>query len=328
MSFCPKCGKEVSDEFKVCPYCGSTLGAPNASSAPVTPATPEANPFQQVQQISPKFPPTPAYQPKKSKKKIIIIIAAAVAVLLLLIIIISAGGKDDTDTGYDYDNDTATTSSYASGSATTAATTAATSGGKNGVIASDRIVEPVSEDGTGSILTGDDYYLIAFGKKYVIGEATLQDFLDDGWYLDPEDSFDDPTMDVDSYTYVPCGNLIKGDSIIYGPRFVNFSKTETRPLSECKLLSFTINFTGYSTLQDMDIPASNIEDLVLPLGVTKDYCMADLIDSAKQVGLGHYEQDYDRYYSCNTTNNYDDPDESYSIQGEFDHDAHDHQHYL
>ena len=188
---------------------------------------------------------------------------------------------------------------------------------RNGII--DKMVEPTSVDGDGSKLTGDDYSFTAFGKKYTLGKSSLQDFLDDGWSFDTESGdANDPESDVDSYTYISTANLVKDGSIIYYPRFVNFSKSKSKKLSECKLLQYTINFSGKNVSGDENVAPSKAESFELPLGITADYNMATTMKRIEESGLGHYEQDYDTYYTLYLASNYDDADHNYGIDANFD----------
>ncbi|MBR1531294.1 MAG: hypothetical protein IJ643_04450 [Eubacterium sp.] len=181
------------------------------------------------------------------------------------------------------------------------------------------MAEPTSVDGSGSKLTGDDYSFTAFGTKYTLGKSTLQDFLDNGWAFDKEsDSMNDPETKVDSYTYATTANLVKDGSTIYRPRFVNFSKSGSKKLSECKLLQYTINFSGKNILTDANIAPSKAESFELPLGINADYNMATTMKKIEESGLGHYEQDYDTYYTLYSNPNYDDADNNYTIEAQFD----------
>ena len=186
-----------------------------------------------------------------------------------------------------------------------------------------RKVEPTSVEAKASTLSGDSYAFTAFGKKYTLAKATVQDFLNDGWTFDSENTSDpsDPTYKVDAYTYVNTPNLIKDGAIIYNPRFVNFSKNNSCTLSQCKLLYYKIHFTGNDVYSKSTVTPSGENNFELPLGINGNFCMADLMDKVESVGLGHYEQDYDTYYTFYATHNYDDADESYSITAEFSKDT-------
>ena len=187
-----------------------------------------------------------------------------------------------------------------------------------------RKVEPTSVEAKASTLSGDSYAFTAFGKKYTLGKSTLQDFLDDGWTFDSKNTSDpsEPSFEVDAYTYANTPNLIKNESIIYYPRFVNFSKNNSCPLSQCKLLYYTVNFSGKNVYSSNEpVTPSGENNFELPLGINGTFCMADLMDKVESVGLGHYEQDYDTYYTFYATHNYDDADESYSITAAFSKDT-------
>lgn len=95
--FCNKCGKEVNDGVKFCPYCGSSIesnpvAAPVVESQPVVEAEPAVEP-QPVVQPEPVVQPQPVIQPQqyvepqqvsvKKKSHVGLIIGIIIAVLLL-----------------------------------------------------------------------------------------------------------------------------------------------------------------------------------------------------------------------------------------------------
>ena len=79
MSYCPKCGKEVTEDTKFCPNCGNPLSEETFSTEEVVP---QENPISEtVETVKKKV------NKYKMNKWIVIDSIIAVVVLLLLIII-------------------------------------------------------------------------------------------------------------------------------------------------------------------------------------------------------------------------------------------------
>ena len=196
--------------------------------------------------------------------------------------------------------------------------TQATEAAQTDIQPSDRIVEPTNVEGTGSQLTAKDYSFTAFGKTYTLAQTTLQEFLDDGWTI--EDEYADANKEIDSYSYLDINGMSKDGVNLYYLRFVNFSKSSAKPLSECKLLQFAINYSGVNIVGGEDQTATGA-DVTTVFGFNEKYCMADVMDKFEAVGIGHYEQDYDTYYTLRSNQKSDDPDINYTIEAHFSHDT-------
>jgi len=80
--FCTKCGQQVPDDSKICPFCGETF----ALGAPAPAAAPKANPIEAAKAKA-------SSMDKKTLLTIAVAAAAAVVVLILLIVCLSGGPK-------------------------------------------------------------------------------------------------------------------------------------------------------------------------------------------------------------------------------------------
>lgn len=91
--YCMNCGKQIDDDAKFCPYCGSqTALAEPKDSAPIQAET-DAVPKVKVTASAPEK----ENQPVKSKKKIPILIGGVVVVLVAVVAVIFFGGDGGRD---------------------------------------------------------------------------------------------------------------------------------------------------------------------------------------------------------------------------------------
>lgn len=101
--FCEKCGKELKDDWKKCPYCGQTVGKDDVKMGGETKMSGQVEPARSENRFSGK-------EPKKTGriKNILLGIGAGLVILVVLSIIFSPGSEEKGDSRSSGDTQEAT----------------------------------------------------------------------------------------------------------------------------------------------------------------------------------------------------------------------------
>ncbi|MBQ9229285.1 MAG: zinc ribbon domain-containing protein [Eubacterium sp.] len=263
MTTCPRCGVSVPNGVQICPQCGNSLAYSAPTTPPVAPATPTYPPAN--------YPQT-GYQPaanrpaaavaKKSNNTVIIILAVALAVVIAVSGVIVALVLPKYNIFY---------------------------------YGLDGTRELTSEEGFGSLLTERDYALGVKGKEYYISDTDIMTFNEDGWELDKEAYNSAPygfnDMVEDDYYFFNT-DLVKDNMTIYDATFT-YCDYGTTTFGQLQLMGYTVHFSN----NNYGKKPSNIIGLTLPLGITENSTLSEVIDSVRSSGLSYsVEESYSGFY--------------------------------